>query len=189
MTASALAVVPAAGAGRRFGGRKLLADVEGVPMIARTVATLLEAGVALVVVVVAPDSEVVDPLPSALDDPRVRVVVNPDPSRGMLSSVQAGLAETSTGPVLVLPADMPFVRPATIGAVVAAATERGTLVSPTFDGRRGHPIALTQAAARAVRAAGGVDLSAALEPFKADRLELAVDDPGIHRDIDTRDDL
>lgn len=187
----AVAVVPAAGAGRRFGGQKLLADVGGEPMIARTVRSLLDAGVAMVAVVVAPDSELPagGSAPAALDDPRVRIVVNPDPSRGMLSSIQAGLDLVDGEPVLVLPGDMPFVRPETIAAVVDEARTRGTLVSPRFDGRRGHPIALTSVAAKAVERTAAGDLSTALEPFKADRFELDVDDPGIHRDVDRRGDL
>ena len=49
------AVVPAAGKGERFGGGKLLAPVDGTPMLERTIHTLLEAGIADVVVVLAPE--------------------------------------------------------------------------------------------------------------------------------------
>jgi len=185
------AVVPAAGRGRRFGGPKLLAPVAGVPLIERTVRSLLEAGVARVAVVVAPDSAVRaagDRLP-VLADPRVTIVVNPDPDRGMLSSIQAGLAAVDGEPVLVLPGDMPFVRPATIVRVLDAARASGVVVSPRCDGRRGHPVALTAKAAASVLAASAIDLSDALTPFKGDRLELDVDDPGIHRDVDRPADL
>lgn len=185
------AVVPAAGRGRRFGGPKLLAPAGGVPMLEATVRSLLDAGVARVAVVVGPDSEVraaANLLP-VLADPRVAIVVNPDPGRGMLSSIQAGLAAVDGEPVLVLPGDMPYVRPATIVRVLDAAVAGGVVVSPRFDGRRGHPVALTARAAAAVLAASATDLSDALTPFKGDRLELDVDDPGIHRDVDRPADL
>jgi molybdenum cofactor cytidylyltransferase len=189
------AVVPAAGRSRRFGGPKLIEAVDGVPMIERTVRALFAGGVGRVVIVVSPDSAVTTAGPErvpVLGDARVSVVVNPDPDRGMLSSIQSGLAalEAGAGPLLVLPADMPFVRAATIAAVIDAARTRGVVVSPRFEGRRGHPVALTAAAARAVQeASGAADLSEALAPFKPYRFELDVDDPGIHRDVDRPGDL
>lgn len=69
------AIVPAAGAGARFGGQKLLADIGGAPLIARTLASLLDGGVDTVVVVVRETAWL-----SGLDlrAPRVRVVVNPE---------------------------------------------------------------------------------------------------------------
>jgi len=191
------AVVPAAGRASRFGAPKLLALVDGVPLIDRTIRSLLDAGVTRVVVVVAPDSPLAAPDSASrlIGHERVTCVANESPDRGMLSSIRVGLDAVAfdasdDSVVLVLPADMPFVRSATIERVIEAAMRTGVLVSPTFDGRRGHPIALTPAAARGVRAAAdGLTLSEALEPYKPDRLELAVDDPGIHRDVDRPSDL
>lgn len=185
------AVVPAAGRATRFGAPKLLAPIEGVAMIDRTVASLLDAGVDRVVVVLGPASPIVEAGAAVLADPRISTVLNPDPGRGMLSSIRAGLAAVAgDAPVLVLPADMPFVRVATVAAVIDAARHHDVVVSPIFDGRRGHPIALTAAAARGVSATpDDVTLSEALEPFKRTRIELPVDDPGIHRDVDRPADL
>src|SRR5687767_8903461 len=114
------AIVPSAGTGQRFGGRKLLADADGMPLLERTIRSLFDGGVTDVVVLLAPDSEIVTSAPqvAALADPRVRVVVNADPSRGMFSSIQTGLtALTRTAdPILILPGDMPFVRAKTVAA-------------------------------------------------------------------------
>ena len=105
-----VAVVPAAGSSTRFGTMKLLADVGGAPLLERTLASLLDAGVARVVVVTRA-GEAFEAVPS-MADPRVTVSVNPDPARGMFSSIQTGLAVAGGDVVLVLPADMPFVAPA-----------------------------------------------------------------------------
>lgn len=191
------AVVPAAGRASRFGAPKLLAPIGGEPLIDRTIRSLLDAGVARVVVVVAPDSPLAAPDSASrlLADERVTCVANESPDRGMLSSIRVGLLAVAIDAsddsvVLVLPADMPFVRSATVARVIETAGRMGVVVSPTFEGRRGHPIALTPTAARGVRtAADGITLSDALEPFKSDRYELAVDDPGIHRDVDRPADL
>jgi len=107
-----------------------------------------------------------------------RFVVNPDWRRGMLGSARLGIrtalrlgAET----VLVLPVDHPRVRPATVTAL--AATMREALSAfggrkpnpfayalvPRYRRRRGHPIALSPALARAVVAdRGATDLSDAV---------------------------
>ena len=188
------AIVPAAGKGERFGGRKLLANVDGAPMIERTVRSLLDGGVANVVVVLAPDSEVAaagKTIPT-LGDRRVRSVINSDPSRGMFSSIQAGLAAVAdrTNVILVLPADMPFVRAATVVAILDAARQSGEPMSPTYDGHRGHPLALPACLRAALLAVDPKEsLNDALRMLTLPRQELRVDDPGILRDIDTRRDL
>ena len=140
LTSIAGAVVPAAGFSTRFGTMKLLADVGGAPLLERTLASLLDGGVARVVVVAQPGSTF-EAVPS-MADPRVTAVVNPDPARGMFSSIQAGLAVAGGDVVLVLPADMPFVAPETVAAVIARATATESVVVPVRETRRGHPIAI-----------------------------------------------
>jgi CTP:molybdopterin cytidylyltransferase MocA len=52
----AIAIVPAAGKGSRFGpGPKLAAAIDGVPLLERTVRSLLDGAVDAVIVVLAPD--------------------------------------------------------------------------------------------------------------------------------------
>jgi molybdenum cofactor cytidylyltransferase len=188
------AIVPAAGKGDRFGGRKLLASVDGVPMIERTVRSLLDGGVASVIVVLSPDSEVAGANPGvpALADRRVRSVVNRDPSRGMFSSIQAGLAGVAdrAGIILVLPGDMPFVRATTVGLILDAARQSAQPLSPTYGGRHGHPLALPACLRAALLAVDPKEsLNDALRVLTLPRQVLRVDDPGILRDIDTRSDL
>jgi molybdenum cofactor cytidylyltransferase len=186
-----VAVVPAAGRATRFGGGKLVVDLEGRTMLDRTLDCLLDAGAAQVVVVAADPSELSAVL--RLSDHRVRVVMNPQPDRGMFSSIQVGLAAIAAdpqSPTLVLPGDMPFVRVETVAAVAEAGTRSAGPVAPTFDGRRGHPIALpSNVIAALCSAAPESSLKDALAAAGAHRAELPVDDPGILRDIDTRDDL
>lgn len=108
-----------------------------------------------------------------------RFRVNPRWATGMLSSVRVGL-QTALGMdpalVLVLPVDHPAVRPATVQALAAAMGDalgayggrqaRGTFayaLVPRHRRRRGHPIALSPALARAVASdTGATDLSDAV---------------------------
>jgi molybdenum cofactor cytidylyltransferase len=183
------AIVPAAGASQRFGGAKLAADVDGVPLLDRTIQTLLAAGVEDVVVVIAPGAGWTTAI-SALRDRRVRTVVNPEPSRGMFSSIQVGASAVAGSPVAVLPGDMPFVRVATVRGVLDAALRTGALVSPRHGGRRGHPIVLpADVAARLPEAAATTSLGEWLRPLADRRVDIDVDDPGVVRDVDVREDL
>jgi molybdenum cofactor cytidylyltransferase len=183
-----VAVVPAAGFSTRFGAPKLRADVDGTPLIARTLASLLDAGIARVVVVTreGPGFDGVD----ALADPRVTIVVNPDPARGMFSSIQVGLAAAAGDVVLVLPADMPFVSSATVAAVAAHSAATRSVIVPDHRGRNGHPIAIPAPVRdRLLALDPATTLKDALAAVGASRETLEVPDPGVLRDVDVPADL
>ena len=187
-TVQVVAVVPAAGLSTRFGAAKLRADVDGEPLIARTLASLLDAGIARVVVVTREGSGIED-LP-VLAAPVVTTVVNPDPARGMFSSIQAGLAAAGGDIVLVLPADMPFVASATVAAVAAHAAATQSVIVPVHRGRNGHPIAIPAAVRdRLLALDPATTLKDALAAVGASRETLDVPDPGVLRDVDVPSDL
>jgi molybdenum cofactor cytidylyltransferase len=185
---SALAIVPAAGKAERFGGGKLLADIDGEPLLNRTLRSLLDGGVERLVVVFAPGTTFATV--QLLSDPRVRRVVNPNPERGMFSSISIGLAAEDGDPILVLPGDMPYVAPTTVAAVLKEAMRTARIVSPRFQNRRGHPVAFPRRFRDAVlKADPGSTLNDVLKGGIDPHLELDVDDPGIVRDVDVRGDL
>jgi molybdenum cofactor cytidylyltransferase len=185
----AAAVVPAAGRGERFGGAKLLADVDGQPLLDRTIGSLLDGGAAYVIVVQAAGADL--SAARMLADERVGVVINPDASRGMFSSIQIGIAAVGAAdPVLVLPGDMPFVHAGTIALVADECLRTTQIVVPTHDGRRGHPVAIPGRLRSALLAADPLTtLKIALAATGAEQREIAVDDPGVLRDVDVRADL
>lgn len=192
----AVGIVPAAGKAERFGSDKLLASVRGEPLLNHTVRSLLEGGVGRVIVVVPPKDGTNYPaamLKKAiplLSDHRVAITVNQDPSRGMLSSIQAGISGAVGDMFVVLPGDMPYVQPDTIAAIIEAAQETGLIVSPRFDGKRGHPIAIPgRLRAAIVKAPASWTLKEVLLPEAQNRIEIDVEDAGVLRDVDTRDGL
>jgi CTP:molybdopterin cytidylyltransferase MocA len=98
--------------------------------------------------------------------------------------------DAASDPVLVLPGDMPFVTSATIRAVLAEFERTHALVVPVHAGRHGHPIAMPGRVAAAVaRAPVDSTLKDALDHAGPARTELAVDDPGVLRDVDVAGDL
>ncbi len=199
-------VVLAAGRGGRFGGAKQLALLDGRALVAHAVATLAAAGLP-VVVVVGPggrdgdrrdadsgdaseahgaDGAVADAARSAAPD--VCVVVNPDPSRGMGSSLSAAVEEVGARPVVVLLADQPRVPVADVETVVAALGAGAEAVQVAFrDGGRGHPVGFGAALHHRLlvleREGGGRGLLADAGPV------LVHVDHDRPRDVDTRADL
>jgi molybdenum cofactor cytidylyltransferase len=187
----AVAVVTAAGSAERFGGKKLLALIDGEPLLDHTIGALLEGGVAEVIVVVGRDSRAeLERDVNAMLDPRVRPVENPDPSRGMFSSIQEGAAQAQGDAILVMPGDMPFVSADTVRAVIAAYARKPAIVSPRYRGKRGHPVALPISLRDEIRAADSrATLHDVIHAHMDMRVDVDVDDRGIVRDVDRVEDL
>lgn len=187
---TAIAVVPAAGAAERFGSAKLLTNVGGRPMLERTVASLLDAGIGRVVVVLGPEAKAIRDGVPILADSRVRVVTNRHPERGMISSIQAGVREAGGDPLVVLPGDMPYVEPATIGELLRRNEEADAIVSPRFDGKRGHPVVIPARHGDEILAAAEDEtLHDVLRRHAGERIDVDVRDRGVVRDVDTPGDL
>jgi len=129
----------------------------------------------------------------------VRFVVNRAWRRGMLASARVGLAQASrlkAEAILLLPVDHPAVRPQTVQALAVAMREalgsyRGAgarrspfayALVPRFRRRRGHPLALSPALARAVASDRGArDLSDAVRRNARLIGYLDCADPGVVR--------
>lgn len=85
----------AAGTSTRFGeANKLLADVDGQPMARRSAATLLDADLDRVLVVVGYEASAVR---DALSGPDVEFVENPAYEAGQATSVRAAVAALDAG--------------------------------------------------------------------------------------------
>jgi molybdenum cofactor cytidylyltransferase len=190
-TLRAIAIVTAAGSAERFGGRKLLADVEGEPLLDRTIRSLLDGGVSEVIVVVGTDSRAeLERDVNAMNDARVRPVENHDPSRGMFSSIQEGVRTASGDVLLVLPGDMPFVKSVTVQQVIQVWSGRRGIVSPRYNNKRGHPVALPLALRDEIlMTSPRSNLHEVIKNHLDERIDLDVDDPGINRDVDRPEDL
>jgi len=190
-TFRAVAIVTAAGSAERFGGKKLLAPVNGEPLLDHTIRSLLDGGVTEVIVVVSADArrELARDV-STMNDARVRPIENPDPSRGMFSSIQIGVAEATGDALLVLPGDMPFVRPETVRAVIAKYRERPAIVSPRYNGKRGHPVVMPLSLRDEIAATPpSANLHDVIKRHPGEPVHVDVNDAGVVRDVDTRSDL
>ena len=186
-----IAVVTAAGSAERFGGRKLLAIVDGEPLLDRTIRALLDGGVGEIIVVVGTDGRAeLERDVNAMNDARVRPVENQDPARGMFSSIQEGLRTANGDVVLVLPGDMPFVKATTVRRVIDEWALRGGIVSPRYNGKRGHPVALPlRLRDEILSTPSSSNLHEVIKRHLDQRTDVDIDDAGIVRDVDRLEDL
>lgn len=191
-------VLLAAGRSTRFGeSNKLLADVDGEPVVRHSARTLLAAVAGgddadanpVTVVVLGHEADAVR---ESLSDLPVETVENNDYAAGQATSVARGVAwarERDADAVLVALGDMPWVDSDTCDRLLAAfADSDRDIAVPTYEGRRGNPVVFGARHFDALADVEGDVGGRAL--FDAEPVAfVAVDDPGIHRDVDTVDDL
>ncbi|HSV45553.1 MAG TPA: NTP transferase domain-containing protein [Ramlibacter sp.] len=111
---------------------------------------------------------------------------------GMGDSIAAAVAATrDAGGWLVLPGDLPLVRPETL-RIVAAALARHAVVLPFHQGVRGHPVGFDASQRDALLALTGAQGAAAIVQACAQQGgvgRIEVDDIGCVTDIDTVSEL
>ena len=180
-------VIPAAGSGRRFGGplHKLEQPFDGDTVLGQTVRHALETQLPVVVVTIA----ALAPLLARLLATRDIVVIDAEEAaRGMGHTLSAGVAERSGAPGwLVLPGDMPRVRPSSILAV-ASALEHHPVAYAQHRGRQGHPVGFAaERYSELILLRGDDGARRVMARYPAQGVEL--DDPGVLLDVDTPADL
>lgn len=113
-----------------------------------------------------------------------------DAADGMANSLVHGLRQSTPdckGWVIAL-ADMPFVRPESIAAVLLALQQGAGIAVPVFQGQRGNPVGFSRKYLPDLLALkGDQGARGLLKMYPVTQVE--VDDPGILRDIDLPDDL
>jgi len=170
--------------------KAVLATPDGRPFVTAIVYALSRADVDRIVVVSGRDHDLIV---EALDrdaSMRSRVVRNPDPSRGQLSSLWVGMdaaiADDTQG-LLVTLVDVPLVSSETIRRVVDVWRQtRAAIVRPAIGGRHGHPVIFDRALFDELRGAP-LDRGAktVVRAHAAEIIEVPVEDEGAMIDIDT----
>lgn len=129
------AIVLAAGLSRRMGSNKLLALLDGKPLVAHVVDAALAADLP-VLVVLGHDP---DAIRAALGDRVVDYVLAPDHAQGMGRSIAAGISAIDWNAAIICLGDMPRISPELLRLLAAEAAPDAILI-PSFAGRRGNPV-------------------------------------------------
>jgi molybdenum cofactor cytidylyltransferase len=182
------ALVLAAGQSRRMGqANKLLAPVDGRPMVAHAVDAMLASRAAPVIVVTGHQADAVR---TALAERPVIWAHNPDYVSGLSSSLAAGLAalpEDAEGVVIGL-GDMPRITAAQIDRLIAAFNplDGRAIVVPTGRGKRGNPVLFATRFVPEMREIGGdVGARHLIGEHTEEVVQIELDDDGALHDIDT----
>jgi len=124
---------------------------------------------------------------------RAKVVINPDSSGGISSSIMVGLGaiDRNSEAILFGLADKPFVSVATINTIIESyQTSRIGIVVPVYRGRRGNPVLFARDFFDDLGTlSGDVGGKAIIRKHAESIREVEVDDDGILVDIDTRADF
>jgi molybdenum cofactor cytidylyltransferase len=181
------ALILAAGSSTRMGSNKLLQDIHGEPMIARTVKRVAASSIQSVAVVVGHQAE---DIKAALAGTESSFVYNADYATGLSSSLRVGVAhlQKSCDAILVCLGDMPLIDPRDIDRMIAAfnPTENRSIVVPVHGRTFGNPVLWGAEHFAALMACEG-DRGARglLEKLKDDAVEIPVEHAGVVLDADT----
>lgn len=187
------ALVLAAGLSSRFGSPKSLARLDGRTILEHVLLALRDAGLDPIKVVLGAEA---DQIEAATDWPAgVLRMRNPDPARGLSSSLRDGLLDLAAltprvGAAVIALGDQPRLRPDVVRALLdaTAATTR-PIVAPRYAAGGGpNPLLLRR---EGFALADEVSGDRGLGPVLAAHPDLVawVDVPGDNPDVDTRDDL
>lgn len=178
-------VLLAAGFSSRFGGNKLLKEVNDQPLISYSVAALRPCD--RIVAVVRED----DALLALLSALEVDYVINAYPERGIGYSIATAVTATSQSHGwCLLPADMPLVKPAITQQLVDALRSGAMLAAPRYQGRRGHPVGFSQRFCAALSVLDGdVGARAIIEQYTDQLTSISSQDAGVLMDVDSVSDL
>jgi molybdenum cofactor cytidylyltransferase len=185
-------IVLAAGKSTRMrGNNKLLAKIDGTPMICRVVQAALESKADEVIVVLGWEEEKIR---DALAELPCRIVVNRTYEAGQSSSVKTGLAEISpsTRAVLVLPGDIARINARLINMVIERYDLGGCgIVIAAHDGRPGHPILFDRKLFPEIELINeeAFGLKAVVKKHQSEVCLVETGSPNVLKDIDTPEDL
>jgi molybdenum cofactor cytidylyltransferase len=181
------ALLLAAGKSSRMGSNKMLAEIDGRPMIARTAQRLLSSRARPIVAVLGNQADEVDAALGKLPVERVR---NPQFAEGLSTSLKRGLAALPSdvdGAVICL-GDMPLIAGRDIDRLIVAFNplEGRAIIVPTRNGKRGNPVLWARRFfAEMVSLAGDVGARHLIGEYADLVCEVEMDTDSVLVDIDT----
>lgn len=177
-----VALVLAAGRGTRFGSDKRMARFPSGKTVLEATLDQVASAFDHAYVMVREGDDLVRPSAS------ITPIVSPRADQGMGASLADGTAhvfeQQDIEALAVILGDMPWTRPDTYRAVIDASSA-DAIVVPCFQGQPGHPVSFGRLVWPDLMQLDGDQGARALLQQHASRIRrLAVDDNGIHQDID-----
>jgi molybdenum cofactor cytidylyltransferase len=181
------ALILAAGQSRRMGSNKLMAPVDGKPMLRHAVDAALQSSARPVIVVTGHQPERVS---EAVAGMPVQLVHNPSYADGLSTSLRAGIESLppDVDGVLICLGDMPNIEAEQIEKLLAAfnPVEGRAIIVPTYSGKRGNPVVWAASLFPEMKViAGDVGARHLIGEHQDLVREVPMPDPAVLTDIDT----
>jgi molybdenum cofactor cytidylyltransferase len=182
-------VILGAGASSRMGRPKLLLPWEGTTVIGHLLRQWHQVGAAQIAVVCADVNIALAGELERLGFPPASRIRNPQPERGMFSSIQCAAAWSSWRPDVthwaITLGDQPQVRLETLQRLIKFATEHpGSICQPSHHGRGKHPVVMPLDAFLRVKGSQAANLKEFLSASGYLVARCEVNDPGLDIDLD-----
>jgi molybdenum cofactor cytidylyltransferase len=182
-------IILAAGDSKRMGYPKALLPIGDTTFLGHILGIIRSVGLASPIVVLGRAAALIRP---AIQEWPVRIIVNADPDRGQLSSIQLGISslDVNAQACMLWPVDQPAVSEGMVFNLVRLYLQSQRLMTfPKFGGKRGHPAIFHQSLFREF-------LTVPLEEgpkkmissYQQDIAELPTDESAVIHDIDTPQD-
>ena len=172
-----------------MGSPKALLSIGGRTFIEEIVSSLKASKVGRIIVVLGHDAERIQ---SKIDPLSVTIVLNPDYSKGQLSSLIAAIRSlqadlSQVDGVLVHLVDNPFLNALVVNEMIDRFYQsKKLIVIPTYKGQRGHPVLLSSRLFPELLSAPlDQGAKAVVRAHPDETLEIETEDKGVIVDIDT----
>jgi molybdenum cofactor cytidylyltransferase len=178
----------AAGGARRFGSQKLVAPLDGAPLVRHAATALVRSTDALVIVI----GHEAGAVRAALSDVDASIVENPDWKQGLSSSLRHGVAALppDAEAVVVALGDQPRIDPLVVRSLIDRWRAGGMpIVAARYRGARGHPVLFARAVFPQLTTLRGDVGARTIFEQSPDQVGYVEVDGIVPIDIDTEEDL
>jgi molybdenum cofactor cytidylyltransferase len=186
-------VILGAGASARMGRPKLLLPWRDTTVIGEILRQWRELGAAQIAVVHRPNDAPLAAELDRLDFPADDRIENPQPERGMFSSIVCaanwpGWKKEIASWAIAL-GDQPHLNLDTLRQLLAFhSAHAGAICQPEFDGHTRHPVILPRAAFAELKHTRATTLKDFLKHIRLPRVQCSMSDAGLSLDMDTPED-
>ena len=184
------AILLAAGQSKRMvGENKLTKKIQGVSLIKYSVKNILASSINEFIIVLGHQKEIIEKLIDKNN--KIKCVFNKNFENGMASSIKTGLDHLSekTEAFFICLGDMPMINSDIYNELIQSKNNKEIIV-PTYKGQQGHPVLFSKSTKEKIMTIqGDVGAKKILELNKDKILNLEIDNQGIRKDFNTKDDF
>lgn len=183
-------IILAAGLSTRMGRPKMLLPWGQTSVLGHLIQTWSQLGASQIAVVHAGDDKAIQAEMERLQFPVANRIVNPNPQRGMFSSLLCAAGwggwQTALTRWAIVLGDQPHLNPATLEALIDfAASQPGKICQPARNGHGRHPVILPKAAFRKIAETRAKTLQEFLQMKSKESAMIELMDVGLDLDIDS----